>query len=104
VAYAVAFYSLQTKANYVMATNKPSNTEAFSIMVDGAIERAFTTELGLNILDHTTSYPTDHPLPPDLSFVSDRAKLRTGRGGVVIQLLRERESIISTVSAIRFHS
>ena len=59
-------------------------------MVDGAIERAFTTALGLNILDHTTSYPTDHPVPPDLSFVSDKAKLRTGRGGVGIRLLRER--------------
>ena len=98
VAYAVAFYSLQTKANYVMATNKPSNTEAFSIMVDVAIERAFTRALGLNILDHTTSYPTDHPVPQDLSFVSDRAKLRTGRGGVGIRLLKERERALSQQS------
>jgi hypothetical protein len=87
---AITIYSLQSLADFVLATNYPSETKYFADVIDAALQRAFTKSHGTNLLDPEVGRQD----PP---FTSDRAKLRTSKGGAAIRPLANRQLFLNSM-------
>jgi len=96
---AITVYSLQSLADFVLATNYPSETVEFVNTVDEALKRAFTKSHGMNLQDPEQSKPpgSEHPDP---SFISDRSRLRTSKGGAAIRTLSNRQLYLSSLCGV----
>jgi len=96
---AITVYSLQSLADFVLATNYPSETVEFVNTVDEALKRAFTKSHGTNLLAPEQSKPpgSEHPDP---SFISDRSRLRTSKGGAAIRMLSNRQLYLNSLCGV----
>ena len=54
---AVTVLSLQSLADFILATNYPSDTKHFVLMIDAALEKAFARSYGVNLLDPKQCHP-----------------------------------------------
>jgi hypothetical protein len=93
---AITVYSLQSLADYILATNLPSEVTQFVAIVDAAIERAHKRGHGIDLLDPTECHPKD-TTPTDVNFISDRSKLRASRGGAAIRCLSDRHLFLNSI-------
>ena len=93
---AVTVLSLQTLADFILATNYPSDTEHFVLAIDAALEKAFARSYGVNLLDPNQCHPPNSN-PLDQNFIPDRAKLRSSRGGAAIRPLADRQLFFNSM-------
>ena len=70
--------SLQNRADYILSTNLPSDSHAFSSTIDDATATAYSNILDPGLLSDTSADPH---FPDDPSFTRDRFHLKTSRGG-----------------------
>jgi hypothetical protein len=94
---AITSMSLQTKADFVMSTNLPSQTEQFAKDFDQAIGDAFCLGFGSNLLALTTAADLDRGTVTDPDFIRSRAQLRASKGGAAIRPVTNRDHFINTL-------
>ena len=87
-------YSLQSLADFILATNYPSDTEHFVLAIDTALEKAFTLSYGVN---DPKQCPPPSSNPPDQNFIPDRARLRSSKGGAAIRPLADRQLYLNSM-------
>ena len=98
--YAVTYLSLQTQAEFIMSTNRPSETAAFATTVNSAIQRAFARSLKSDLLADPDPLHEQNVHLPDPHFVRDRALLRARLGGAAIRLIDGREHYLNCINNV----
>ena len=102
--YTMSYLSLQTLAEFIMATNLPSETAEFAAIVNAAIQRAFACSLQVDLLDPSISESVDDlEALRDPLFVSDRAQLRAGYSGAGFRLINSREHFLNCLHNVLPH-
>jgi len=93
---AITVFSLQSLADFVLATNYPSDTKDFVTAIDAALEKAFTRSYGVNLLDPKECHPPNSN-SADQNFIPDRARLRSSKGGAAIRPLANRQLFLNSI-------
>ena len=95
--YVTSYYSLQEMGNFIMATSSPSLTKEFATIVDSAIQRSFSRNIGFDLLNPFSLQPNNAPALKDPQFLRQRALLRASRGGVGIRLLNSGSAFLNSM-------
>ena len=95
-AHAVNVTSMQTLADYVMATHLPSDTREFAATVDEAMRTAHARASGTDLLS-PGGHSHNDTSPEDPTLVRDRSLLKAKAGGAAFRPLHSRMHSLNSI-------